>query len=202
MLLKAVFSGSWVSDPSKKEDPLKKRRLAQLPGCKPDPTNWRWFKKIAAWGRLRVKNVNGKTFGKKVVLFMLELAPFCDLVLVRDLVFLYLQDLHPPKKSFGKGIWLYYTFRICIPQKNLLVREFGFTIPSGFASPKNPLVRDLVFLYLQDLHPQKNPLVREFGFPIPSGFASPKKSIGEGIWFYYTLRICIPKKSIGKMERG
>ena len=106
-----------MSDPSKKEDPLKKRRLAQLPGCKPDPTNWRWLKKIAAWGRLRVKNVNGKTFGKKVVLFMLELAPFCDLVLVRDLVFLYLQDLHPQKKSIGKGIWFYYTFRICIPKK-------------------------------------------------------------------------------------
>ena len=98
---------------------MKKRRLAQLPGCKPDPTNWRWLKKIAAWGRLRVKNVNGKTFGKKVVLFMLELAPFCDLVLVRDLVFLYLQDLHP--------------------KKNLLVREFGFTIPSGFASPKKSI---------------------------------------------------------------
>ena len=93
-------------------------------------------KKIAAWGRLRVKNVNGKTFGKKVVLFMLELAPFCDLVYVRDLVFLYLQDLHPQKKSIGKGIWFYYTFRIRIPKKNLLVREFGFTIPSGFASPK------------------------------------------------------------------
>ena len=94
-----------MSDPSKKEDPLKKRRLAQLPGCKPDPTNWRWLKKKACWGRLRVKNVNGKTFGKKVVLFMfLELAPqtletaFCDLVLVRDLVLLYLQDLHPQKK--------------------------------------------------------------------------------------------------------
>ena len=66
---KAVFSGSWVSDPSKKEDRLQKRKLAQLPGCKPDPTNWRWLKKTC-WGRLRVKNVNGKAFGKKVVLLM------------------------------------------------------------------------------------------------------------------------------------
>ena len=52
---KAVFSGSWVSDPSKKEDRLQKRKLAQLPGCKPDPTNWRWLK----------KNLLGKAKGKE-----------------------------------------------------------------------------------------------------------------------------------------
>jgi len=44
--LAGKISGSWVNDPSKKEDPLKKRRLAQLPGCKPDPTKWRWKKKL------------------------------------------------------------------------------------------------------------------------------------------------------------
>ena len=55
-----------MSDPSKKEDPLKKRKLVQLPGCKPDPTNWRWFKKKEGveWdsgGRLRVIKVSGRT---------------------------------------------------------------------------------------------------------------------------------------------
>ena len=136
MFLKAVFSGSWVSDPSKKEDPLKKRRLAQLPGCKPDPTNWRWLKKIAAWGRLRVQNVNGKTFGKKVVLLI---------------------------PVFGKRFG--FTIPLGFPsQKNSIGKGLSFTIPLGFLSPKKSIgkgLRDLVLLYLWDFYPPKNPLERD-----------------------------------------
>jgi len=104
---------------------LKKRRLAQLPGCKPDPTNWRWFKKIAAWGRLRVKNVNGKTFGKKVVLFMLELAPSPKKSIGKGFGFPIPSGFASPKKSIGEGIWFYYTLRICIPKKSIGKMERG-----------------------------------------------------------------------------
>ena len=99
-----------------------------------------------------------KPLEKKVVLFMVELAPFCDLVLVRDLVLLYLQDLHPQKKSIGKG------FGFPIPsgfasQTNPLVKEFGFTIPSGFASQKNPLEKwkGYRFHFISVIFFKKNP---------------------------------------------
>ena len=192
MFLKAVFSGRWASDPSKKEDPLKKRRLAQLPGCKPDPTNWRWLKK--SWlGKAKGKECKWQNLWKKGCFVYAGVGPpnplkkfFCDLVLARDLVLLYLQDLHPKKISISKG--------------------FGFTIPSGLASPKkNPVVRDLVLLYLQDLHPKKIHWKNGKGidFILSLKYLSKKNPLEKwkgNIFLFYLLNI-YQKKSIGKMER-